>query len=430
MGQWADLLRASENCSEQAAVASRRRGRRQESGLDKRVSRALHLVQLGELSSGRQALEGANLARGTTATLNALRDPQKRLPRPREAIPEIPPHKSLELDKVSFCRNLRSSKKGAASGPSGITWEHLRPLRDCPRDTNLLCRVASFLARGDVPPLIIDVIRASKLTALRKNNGGVRGIVAGEVIRKLVARTVAQQLGPAVEAATSPFQFALSTKPGCECVAHCIQALCETDPQLTLTSVDEVSAFDLISRRAIMAGLERVDGGASVLPSVHLFYGRPSTYWWEDDSGTMHTINQGEGGEQGDPLMPLLFAVGQHPALVATQERLQANEWIFAFLDDIYILTKPDENGCCLCCLARGTVQACPHSVAGKHTSGNAAGVEPPVHEALQRIAEASDPSARVCRGSDIPTHRQGIRVLGVPVGHPDFVRAQLETTS
>ena len=54
-GQWTELLRASHSCSEQAAVASRRRGRRQESGLDKRVSRALHLVQLGELFSGRQA---------------------------------------------------------------------------------------------------------------------------------------------------------------------------------------------------------------------------------------------------------------------------------------------------------------------------------------------------------------------------------------
>ena len=135
--------------------------------MDKRVSRA-------QLSSGRQALEGVDLAPGTTATLNALRDPQKCTPRPREAIPEIPPHRPLELDEVSFCR------KGAASGPSGMTWEHLRPLLDCPRDTNLLHRVASFLARGDVPPLIIDVIRAGRLTALRKSNGGVRGIVAGE----------------------------------------------------------------------------------------------------------------------------------------------------------------------------------------------------------------------------------------------------------
>ena len=97
---------------------------------------------------------------------------------------------------------------------------------------------------------------------------GIVAVVAGEVIRRLVARTVAQQLGPAVEAASSP-----STKSGCECVAHCIQALCETDPQLRLSSVDGVSAFDLISRRVMMAGLERVDGGASVLPFVHLFCG-------------------------------------------------------------------------------------------------------------------------------------------------------------
>ena len=40
----------------------------------------------------------------------------------------------------------------------------------------------------------------------------------------------------------------------------------------------------------------------------------------------------------------------------------------------------------------------------------NAAGIEPPVCEVLQRIAEVS---ARVWRGSDIPPHRQGIRVLG-----------------
>ena len=247
----------------------------------------------------------------------------------------------------------------------------------------------------------------------------MRGIVTGEVIRRLVARTIAQQLDPAVEAATSPFQFALSTKSGCECVAHCIQALCKTDERLTLTSVDGVSAFGLISRRAMLAGLEGVAGGASILPFVHLFHGRPSTYLWEDNVGTVHTIDQGEGGEQGDPLLPLLFAVGQHPALVATQAILEANEWIFEYLDDIYILTRPEEL------LRHAHIRI--HG--GKTHVWNVAGIEPRGCNALQRIAEASDPSARVWRGADIPTHRQGIRVLGAPVGHPDFIRAQLEMT-
>ena len=50
-----------------------------------------------------------------------------------------------------------------------------------------------------------------------------------------------------------------------------------------------------------------------------MFYGDHSTYLWEDDVGTVHHIEQGEGGEQGDVLMPLLFSLGQNAALQAVQ---------------------------------------------------------------------------------------------------------------
>ena len=43
----------------------------------------------------------------------------------------------------------------------------------------------------------------------------------------------------------------------------------------------------------------------------------PSEYLWEDDDGEVHKIAQGEGGEQGDPMMPLLYSLGQHRALEA-----------------------------------------------------------------------------------------------------------------
>ena len=72
---------------------------------------------------------------------------------------------------------------------------------------------------------IVDAIRLGRMTALTKPNGGVRRIVAGVVIWRLTARTTAQQLGTVVEAATAPFQKALSTRAGCECVAHTLQAL-------------------------------------------------------------------------------------------------------------------------------------------------------------------------------------------------------------
>ena len=40
---------------------------------------------------------------------------------------------------------------------------------------------------------IMDAIRLGRLTALRKPNGGVRGIVVGDIVRRLVGRTMAQQ---------------------------------------------------------------------------------------------------------------------------------------------------------------------------------------------------------------------------------------------
>ena len=145
-------------------------------------------------------------------------------------------------------------------------------------------------------------------------------------------RTMAQQLGPSVEAATSPFQYALSTRAGGECVAHALQGICEVDS--TILSIDGISAFDMVSRAAMLDGLYTLVGGEA-LPFVRMFYGAPSSYMWEDAEGVEHTIWQGEGGEQGDALMLLLFSFGQHTALAEAQDELEEGEFPFAILDDI-----------------------------------------------------------------------------------------------
>ena len=76
-----------------------------------------------------------------------------------------------------------------------------------------------------------------------------------------------------------------------------------------------------------------------------MFHGAPSEYLWEDSNGATHRIPQGEGGEQGDALMPLLFAVGQHTALEEASAQLWPGERIFAHLDDIYLVTMPERVG-------------------------------------------------------------------------------------
>ena len=51
---------------------------------------------------------------------------------------------------------------------------------------------------------------------------------------------------------------------------------------------------------------------------------RPAIYSYVDDEGVVHEIDQGEGGEQGDAMMPLLFALGQHNALSEVQNQFAA----------------------------------------------------------------------------------------------------------
>ena len=128
-------------------------------------------------------------------------------------------------------------------------------------------------------------------------------------MRRLVCRTVAQQIGPAVEVATAPHQYVMSTRAACECIAHVLQARTDQDDRATVFSIDGIGAFDLVSRESMLRGLLRVEGGDSVLPFVRQFCFSPSGYIWQDADGVVHDIPQGEGEEQGDALVPALFSV-------------------------------------------------------------------------------------------------------------------------
>ena len=164
-GRWSELLRASTQSAEDVSKAQsrKRRHRIDEQELDRRAARALSLVQMGELSSGRQALEGASLAPGTRQTLEALRDPIRRPLVPRDLLPHTVvghmPDVRFSLEEHRFAANLRSSGRGAAAGLSGMTTDHLRPLLDHVEDTHFFFLMGEQLAQARVPPTIHASIR-------------------------------------------------------------------------------------------------------------------------------------------------------------------------------------------------------------------------------------------------------------------------------
>ena len=94
------------------------------------------LVSLGELSSARQALEGAELAPRNQATLNALQDPTRRPPRAQAALPDrvmthVPPpglaHDSPRTPNVHISgprrfRHHQNSTKGPQEKEERKLW--------------------------------------------------------------------------------------------------------------------------------------------------------------------------------------------------------------------------------------------------------------------------------------------------------------------
>ena len=174
-----------------------------------------------------------------------------------------------------------------------MTSDHLFPVLESDVDSELFIQVSSLLAVVNVPEEIIEAIRLGRMTALSKPDGGVRGIVVGDILRRLVARTIAKQIAKKVEETTTPFQYALTTKGGCECVL----ISCRPSPsqETTIISIVGVGAYDLISRNAMMEG-----GRRTILPFVRMFYGNPSTHLWEDEMEVTpeHSTGKGRGARR------------------------------------------------------------------------------------------------------------------------------------
>ena len=164
---------------------------------------------------------------------------------------------------------------------------------------------------------------------------------------------------------------------------------------------------------------------AGLTPFAALFYCTPSTYVFYDEEGRAHNVQQGEGGEQGDQLMPSLFALGQHQALVEARARLHPSNTLYAFLDDIYVTGPPEHTAGQFAIVREALARHANIQVhLGKTRAWNSAGEEPP---GLLEELLPEDPEHPCWTGNwAIPAAQQGVVVLGSPIGSREFLATKL----
>ena len=185
----------------------------------RRVAAAQRRVERGQISRARQELTGASLAPKNDDTLTELRSK-----RPLEVQSPIPllvldfvPECELKLDPKVFAICFRTAPCGSSPGPGGRTYEMLKVCLNDNDTLQLLTLVTEDFARAQTPATT-RAFMTSTMTALQKKEGGCQGHCNWNAFRRLVAKSLARQFSDEVESACSPFQFALSTRAGTDCV--------------------------------------------------------------------------------------------------------------------------------------------------------------------------------------------------------------------
>ncbi|CAL1131071.1 unnamed protein product [Cladocopium goreaui] len=292
-------------------------------------------VVLPSLTAAGHTLTSAALAPGTPATLAALTNPERRPPaltRPLpDHLPAFQPATALQL----------TQRDQQPDFPAPLSMEHYKLLLESEEGLQLFTHAVTQLGQAAVPEPILRALALSRLTALTKPGGaGVRGIATGDALRRLTARTLARTHAAVFDTATRPYQFALHACAGTDALAAVLSAALDTDPSITVVSVDGRSAYDTISRVAVFNKLLEV--APALVPFTRAWYGAPSEFLWWEQHNVCHRVPHGEGLEQGDALAPALFALGQHDALTGAAEQLLPTECLAAYLDDLYVVTTPD----------------------------------------------------------------------------------------
>ena len=77
------------------------------------------------------------------------------------------------------------------------------------------------------------------------------------------------------------------------------------------------------------------------------------------------------------------------------------------------MVTRPERVGPVYANLQKNLLHACICSHCGKTIVWNKTDIRPAACDALERVAHIGNPRATVWKGPGVPTHEQGIKVLG-----------------
>ena len=181
---------------------------------------------------------------------------------------------------------------------------------------------AKQIATEVVDPAILEAYVACRLIPLDKDPGSselqIRPIGVGEVMRRIVGKTIMWCLGKEVQDAAGPLQVSSGLKGGAEAAIHSMKLKFENESTDAIILVDAANAFNRLNRLAALHNIQYIcPPFATVLINT---YRNPARLFILGGG----EIESAEGTTQGDTLAMAFYGLGTNPILQILQKRVPA----------------------------------------------------------------------------------------------------------
>ena len=163
----------------------------------------------------------------------------------------------------------------------------------------------------------------------------------GQVFLKLAGLLALERVREHLPTVFQGLQFGAQYTQGCEHIVYEVRDHFRDRPDEVIVAADLENAFNSISRSAIFRAIR---GNPKLLPleGITLFgYGKPSAFHLGEGDVLMST----RGVKRGDPLAPILFAIGIQGAISRVAAKFPSSLKLWAYLDDVTLAGEPKVCG-------------------------------------------------------------------------------------
>ena len=248
---------------------------------------------------------------------------------------------TIAISPADVISLFKSLPRHRAPDFAGWTKELIIPLLDEPLIVSALATLLRLIVNGYQNDRFRELVTAGKTFIIKKSSGkGFRPLSVRPLFLKAAEAFVLRQVAPILTKHFLGFprvlQLGVGAKGGVERAIHIIQAFIDISLRdggdMVVMELDAADAFNQVSRSSILKQLAHRDfGPLRGIANLLLRDGTVSLLMGHDH------ITQREGVSQGGATSTAFFALGLHPALVATTHSFDCVR-IVTYVDNIFLL--------------------------------------------------------------------------------------------